>query len=130
MARADPARASPRHRILLAGHMIEYALVRSKAARRLRVRVGPGGVEAVQPTTREDKELTAFLAKNGEWILQQLDRAKRLRGVHRAVRRPSGVILYRGQPTRVRVVATSSRACGNIVQFVDGEILMLRGPNS
>lgn len=130
MARANAVQASSRHRVQLGGRKVEYRLLRSKTARKLHVRVGPGGVEVLQPAARDGAEVTAFLTENGEWILAQLDRAERLRGVRRAVRRPVGEFLYRGLPTRVRVMDTASRATGNTVRLTDGEILVSRGAHS
>ncbi len=122
--------ASTQHRIRLGGRLIDYRLVRSRGARRLRVRVGPNGVEVVQPTTRNGEEVSEFLAANGSWILDQLERAERLRGVRRPVRRAVGEILFRGETSRVRVETTQSRAAGNAVRLIGGEIVVSCGPNS
>lgn len=123
-------RSSTQHEIRLGGHMVTYRLVRSKAARKLRVRVGPSGVEVVQPATRDGEELAEFLATHEGWILDQLDRAVRLRNVRRAVPHSVGEILFGGDRTPVRVEPTRSRAAGNAVRFTDGEIVVSRGPRS
>jgi predicted metal-dependent hydrolase len=130
MGRADAEQASPRHRVQLDGREIEYRLLRSKVARKLRIRVGPDGVDVVQPVTRDGGDVTSFLAENGKWLLEQLDRTERLRSVRRAVKRTLGEIPYRGRPTRVRVRDTTSRATGNTVRLIDGEIVVSRGANS
>jgi len=122
--------SSTRHQIHLGGRTVDYRLVRSKAARQLRVRVGPSGVEIVQPYTRNGEALSAFLVTHEGWILDQLDRAERLRSVRRPVLRRVGEILYRGEPTRVRIEATRSRAAGNTVCLIDGELVVWRGPSS
>ena len=122
--------SSTHHWVRLGGRFVDYRVVRSKAARKLRVRVGPSGLEVVQPSTRNGEELSEFLATHGSWILEQLDRAERLRSVRRTVRRPVGDILYRGEPTRVRIEATPSRAAGNTVRLIDGEIVVSRGQSS
>ena len=122
--------ASTLHRVRLGGRMVDYRLVRSKVARKLRVRVGPNGVEVVQPLTRNGEELSAFLTGHASWLLDQLDRAERLRAVRRAVPRPVGEILFRGEITRVRVETTGSWATGNAVRFVNGEIVVSCGPCS
>ena len=110
--------------------MVDYRVVRSKAARKLRVRVGPDGVDVVQPLSRNGQDVTEFLAANGHWVVEQLDRAKRLRGLRRAPNRASGEILFRGAPTRVCIAATASRAAGNTVCLSDGEIIVSRGAGS
>ena len=122
--------SSTQRRIRLGSRVVDYRLVRSKFAHKLRVRVGPNGIEVVQPATRNGEEVAEFLATNGSWILDQLDRAERLRGVRRSVRRPVGEILFRGEPTQVRIQTTGSRAAGNIVRFIDGELIVSRGSRS
>jgi predicted metal-dependent hydrolase len=86
MGRADSARQTPVHCIRLAGRRIQYRLVHSNRARKLRIRVGPDGVEVVQPAARDPGEVAAFLAANCDWILEQLVRAERLRRVRRPAR--------------------------------------------
>src|SRR5438093_6743831 len=108
--RADVMQSSTQHRIRLGGLVIDYRLVRSKAARKLRVRVGPNGVEVVQPSTRDGEEAAGFLAANRTWLLDQLQRAERLRGVYPKTRRRAGEILFRGEPTPVRIDTTESAA--------------------
>jgi predicted metal-dependent hydrolase len=56
------------HRIHLGDRRVDYRLSRSKAARKLRVRVGPDGVEVVQPEARSGEDVPAFLRANGSWI--------------------------------------------------------------
>ena len=116
--------------IRIAGRLIDYRLVRSTAAHKLRVRVGPNGVEVVQPTTRNGEDVAAFLAASGSWILDQLERAERLRGVRRPVRRSAGGLLFQGEITLVRIETSPSRVAGNTVRFIDGEIVVSRGPSA
>ncbi len=122
--------ASTQRRIRIAGRLIAYRLVRSKVARKLWVRVGPNGVEVVQPATRNGEDVAAFLAASGSWILDQLERAERLRGVRRPVKHSVGEMLFQGKMTRVRIEATPSRVAGNLVRFIDGEIVVSRGPGA
>lgn len=121
---------STQHRIELPGRVIDYRVVRSKAARKMRVRVGPDGVEVIQPLARNGAEVTAFLAANGRWIVGQLERAEGLRRLRRTTCHPVGEILFRGDPTRIRIEATDSRAAGNAVRLRSAEIVISRGPNS
>src|SRR3989441_8781244 len=108
--------SSTQHRIRIGNRLIDYRVARSKAARKLRIRVGPNGVEVVQPATRNGKEVSEFLVRNGRWILEQLERAERLGGVWRTVRRPIGEVLFRGELVRLRIETTPSRAAGNAVR--------------
>lgn len=118
------------HHMKLGRRPVEYRVVRSKTARKLRLRVGPNGVEVVQPAERRTQDVAAFLDRNAVWILAQLKRVERLRGVRRSEQRQVGEILFRGEPTQVRVETTATRARGNGVAFVDGEIVVRRGAES
>lgn len=121
---------STQHRILLGGRVVHYRLVRSTSARKLRVRVGPDRVEVVQPRTRNREEVSKFLAANESWILEQFDRAERLRSVRCDAPIPVGSILFRGEPTRVRIETNHTRAAGNVVRLIGGEIVVSRGSSS
>ena len=115
MARAEAMQTLTQHRIRIGGRVVDYRLVHSKAARKLRVRVGPGGVEVVQPSTRTGEEVSDFLLSNGSWILDHLNRAERLRSLRRPVTHPAGQILFRGEATPVRIEfnsITRHRQCG------------------
>ena len=110
------------HQIQLGGRRIDYRVVRSMGAKKLRVRVGPSGVEVVQPVARTSEDVSTFLGRNEVWILDQLQRVERLRDVRRPVQHRGGEILFRGEITRLRIEATGARGRGNAVSFVDGEI--------
>ena len=112
------------------GRKIEYRVIRSQAARKLRVRVGPNGVEVLQPAKREDGDVTAFLRANGEWISGQLSRVARLNGVRKPERRHAGQLLYRGVPTPVQVETDDRRRGVNCVLFENGCIRLTCGPRT
>lgn len=130
MERGEGVTSETRHRIRLGDRVIDYRLVRSKTARKLRVRVGPEGVAVVQPIARNGEEVAAFLAAHERWIVDQINHAERLRRVRRSEHRVVGGILFRGEPVRIRVETTTSRAAGNMVRFVDGEFVVFRGRGS
>jgi predicted metal-dependent hydrolase len=113
--------------MIIDGRKIEYRVVHSKAAGKLRVRVGPGGVEIVQPDGRNAGELGAFVCSNADWIVRQLERIERLRRVRRPERSQAGEILYRGQPTPVRVESYPHRRGANRVVHEDGSLVIVRG---
>lgn len=123
-------RSATQHQIRLGGRRVAYRVVRSTTARKLRLRVGPNGVEVVRPAARKSKELAAFMDRNAGWILAQLKRVERLRGLRRSDQRRIGEILFHGEPTQVRVETTATRARGNRVAFIDGEIVVRRGADS
>lgn len=123
-------KAATQHQIQLGGRRVDYQVVRSRAARKLRVRVGPNGIEVVQPAARNGEDVSAFLDTNEAWILDQLRRVERLRSVRRPAQRRVGEIFFRGEPTQVRIETTETRARGNVVDFIDGEIVVRRGARS
>ncbi len=118
------------HEIRLGGRRIEYRVVRSKTAQKLRLRVGPDGVEIVQPAGRDGDHVAAFLGQNETWILNQLQRVEGLRGMRRPEQRRAGEILFRGELTGVRIESEQTRARGNTVALLDGEIVVRRGSGS
>jgi hypothetical protein len=123
-------KAATQHHVRLGGRRVDYRVVRSTAARKLRVRVGPAGVEVVQPATRSGEDVSAFLNRHEDWVLDQLRRVEGLRGVMRPEQRRVGEMLFRGEPTRVRIETTLARRRGNAIRFADGEIVIERGRGS
>jgi hypothetical protein len=130
MELAEAMKSATHHQIRLEGRRVAYRIVRSRTAQKLRLRVGPNGVEVVQPAARKSEEIAAFMDRNAVWILAQLKRVDRLRGIRRPAQRRVGQILFRGEPTQVRVEATATRARGNRVDLIDGEIVVRRGAAS
>ena len=123
-------KAVTQQRIVLRGNRVDYDVVVSKGARQTRVRVGPGGVEVIQPMGARDEDVSAFLRQNESWVLAQLSRVANLRALRRPVRRQSGEILYRGDLTPVRVEFVATKARGNRVVLSEGEIVVRRGPQT
>lgn len=115
------------HVIELRGRRVDYRVVSSRLARKLRVRVGPNGVEVIQPNGRADSEVESFLVERAHWVLNQLRRVEQFRSIWRPERRMAGRILFRGEPTRIRVDGPRTRARGNRVEFVGGEIVVRLG---
>jgi predicted metal-dependent hydrolase len=111
------------HQIELSGRRIDYRLVASRSARKLRIRVSISGIEVVRPVGRTDQDVSAFLDQNGGWILDQIQRVDRLRKVRLADRR-QGEILFRGERIRIRFEETAGRSHGNLVRLVDREIVV------
>ena len=116
--------------ITLGGRKVDYQLVRSKAARKLRVRVGPAGVEVVQPEARDAGEIEAFLLAHGAWIIDQLERIERFRAVRKPQRSGAGEILYRGTPTPIRVEDMARCQGANKIVFEHGCLVIMRGHRS
>lgn len=122
-------KAATQQRIVLNGNSVNYNVVVSRAAQQIRVRIGLGGVEVVQPAGMSEEDVSAFLRRNEKWILAQLDRVIRLWATRRPVLQP-GEMLYRGKLTRVRIDFVDTRARGNRVVLSEGEIVVRRGPET
>jgi predicted metal-dependent hydrolase len=120
-------RTASQHNIQIGGRRVDYRIVHSATARKLRIRVGPNGVEIVKPAARKSEDIANFLDRNVSWLLDQLKRVEQLRRVRKPEQQPAGKILFHGEPTRIRVETTRSRARRNGVHFTNGEIVIRRG---
>lgn len=118
------------HRMRLGARSVDYRVVRSNAARKLRVRVGPNGIDVVLPSSRDSEDVIGFLRGNAAWVLNQLQRVERLRRVRRKQYRRTGEILFRGEPRAVRVEATANPARRSMVCLIDSEIVVRQGVRS
>jgi hypothetical protein len=121
---------SSRQKIDLDGWKMNYRLVQSKSARKLRVRVGIDGVEVLQPEGTNFPEVEKFLKSSSDWIMNQLERIERLRLVRKPVLKKGGAILFRGVMTPVRVEVKARRKGMNKVIFEDGELKIILGMQS
>lgn len=130
MGRADAMKAATQHLIRLSGREVSYRLLISTAGRKLRIRVGPEGVTVVKPRERTCDEVKDFLIDHQRWILDQVDRLQRLRGLRRPEEKVVGEILLRGQPTRVLLKRVNTRARGNHTRLEGNEIVVQTGENS
>jgi len=80
-----------------------YKIVHSKQASKLRLRVGPHGVDVISPKDKSRAEVEAFVARHETWIANQLKRVASLRGIRRPQHHDMGQILFRGTPTTVSI---------------------------
>lgn len=128
MSPAEAIRASTLQRLLLGGQEVECRLVRSKSAKKLRIKVKPDGVEVVVPEGRDAQEGFAFVSENQAWVMEQLERARQLRAVRRPDKRMRGQVLLRGEPVPVNVVRVDQWLAPNKVVLEDGAISITCGP--
>lgn len=112
--------------IELQGRTVDYRLIRSKAARHLRLRVGLNGVEVVYPSSRRTEDTAHFVQENGNWICEQLDRIERLREVRLLKRWRECEVLFRGRPTPIRI-ETDAESSANKIIFEGGRIDIRQG---
>lgn len=112
--------------IQLAGRKVDCRLIHSDRAKKMRVRVGLGGVEIVQPIERSSLDLDSFLEVRQEWIFQQLDRIERMQSVRRPLRKIGQEILFNGIVTPVRIEENPKRRANKVV-LEDGCITIFCG---
>lgn len=105
--------AVPSHRsVRLGQRSVEYRLRRSARSRGLRVTIDDhdGLIVSIPPEARRgwahpEARIETFLVERQAWVLRHLDRQARERDAARARggARDGGLVLYRGEPHRVRV---------------------------
>jgi predicted metal-dependent hydrolase len=115
---------SSMHTVTLGGQRVTYRLVVSRTARKLRLRIGPQGIDVIHPSERPVAHVKAFLRANQKWIVGQLGRVRSIR-VAGSVR-PTSQILFRGSPTLVEVTSCTQRR-KNKVSFDGERLLVLKG---
>lgn len=130
MSPAEAIRASTLQRLLLGGQEVECRLIRSKSAKKLRIKVKPDGVEVVVPEGRDAQEGFTFVSENQAWVMKQLERARQLRAVRRPDKRMRGEVLLRGEPVPVNVVRSDRWQAPNKVVLEDGAISITCGPDA
>src|SRR5262245_31505992 len=112
-----------RKTIEIQGRAVDFRIIQSKKAQSLRVRVGPNGVEVVEPTARSADDAVEFLRANGRWVCKQLDRIQRLHPIRRPAREEAHEILFRGNPTLIRISKVTGRSLSKIV-FENGQLVI------
>jgi len=122
MALAEVMGAGGQSTILLGGKAVEYRLVPSRAARKLRIKVKPDGIEVVVPEDRTDDEGFAFVTANQGWVTEQLERARRLAALRRPEKRAHGQVLFQGESVPVKVIRSERWRAPNRVLLEDGGI--------
>jgi len=128
MAQTESSRAEAKQHVLLNEQELEWQLVRSSVAKKMRIKVGPDGVKVVLPKGRDDSEAAAFVVKNGAWVAQQLERTRKLLAARIPRKRPDGCILFRGETVAARVVVAEQRRAPNKVEKESNAITITIGP--
>ncbi len=129
MANRRQIQAASKESICLAGRNVEYRLTHSQTAKKLRVKVAFDDVHVILPVTRHAENAREFLRQNEAWVIAQMDRMDR----YRAVRRPekvAGLILFRGESTKVVVFRSETWKGPNRVQLGSEGISVLCGSSS
>src|SRR5215470_17158316 len=122
MALTEVIRAKTSQHLRLGGQMVEWRLVRSSTAKKLRIKVGPDGVVVVLPDGRDDREAAAFVANNQAWVAEQLARSRKLQAARRPQTQAKGQLLFRGELIAVRVLHSAQWRGPNKVTLDGGMI--------
>lgn len=124
MASAEMIHTDASQRLVLDGQEVEWRLVRSSSAKKLRIKVGPDGIKVVLPEGRDSREAAAFVANNRDWVAEQLARTHKLLAARRPERRADGRIAFRGEIVAVRVVHSEDWHAPNKV-VLDGDAITI-----
>jgi predicted metal-dependent hydrolase len=92
--------------------------------------VGPNGVDVIKPKARNVEDVLVFLDENAAWLKRQIDRVEKLRNVRRSEHLRVGEILYRGDPTAIRIELPSKPSARNTVYFIKGTIVIRQSRHS
>lgn len=124
MAVAEVMGARGQSTILLGGKAVECRLVPSRAARKLRIKVKPHGIEVVVPEGRTSEEALAFVIANQDWAVEQLARARGLAALRRPETLSLGQLLFQGESVPVRVIRSEGWRAPNRVMLERSGILI------
>jgi predicted metal-dependent hydrolase len=123
----DRMRTITQHQMRVGGRRIDYRVVHSPAAQKLRVRVGPNGIDVVKPKARSADEILTFLTRNANWLVRQIERAEKLDNVRRSDQLRVGEIIYRGEPAKIQIETLAKPASRSTVHIIGGNIVIRRG---
>jgi predicted metal-dependent hydrolase len=82
---------------------LNYSLRYSQRARRLRISVSDEGVLLVLPVGFSAREGEKFLARNIDWVMQQVERRQKLAAKNARNHLPKDILLLRGNAVRVEI---------------------------
>lgn len=130
MALVKVTHADAPQRVSLDGQEVEWLLVRSLSAKKLRIKVGPDGIRVVLPEGRDSREATAFITDNRAWVAEQVERTRKFLAARRPEKRADGHISFRGKDVAVRVVRPDGWRAPNKAALKDGAITITCAPGS
>jgi predicted metal-dependent hydrolase len=110
--------------ITLRGKNVAYQLKESTRSTRVRITVSQNGVALVTPVGFPPRQAEAFLLRNADWVLQQLEKHQKLAAKTQRNTLPPDVILYEGAPTQVVVVEETQRKSRARVDAADGRLIV------
>jgi predicted metal-dependent hydrolase len=104
---------------------VEWRLVRSRRAKKLRIKVGPDGIIVVMPEGRDDRDATTFIRNQRTWVAEQLVRVRKLQALRRPSARDDEHTLFRGDTVPVRIVHSETWRAPNKVSIEHGAITVI-----
>jgi len=110
--------------INLRGKTIAYQLKESTRSTRVRITVSQNGVTLVIPVGFPPRQAESFLLRNGDWVLQQLEKHQERAAKAQRNTLPPDVILYEGTPLQVVVVEEMQRKSRSRVDAADGRLIV------
>jgi len=116
--------AAEQRQITLRGKTIAYQLKESSRSSRVRISVSDGGVALVIPSGFPPRQGEAFLHKNADWVLQQLDKHQKRAAKSQHNTLPPDVILLKGTPTQVIIVEEAQRKSRVRVDAANGKLIV------
>lgn len=116
--------------IVLQGRNIDYRIVDSRVANKLRIRIGLNGVEVVKPRARKHEEVSRFLQDNAHWVTKEVERVQQLSKIRRQAQQHPGEILFNGEWIPVRGYSTTRLNRENKVRLEGNEIIIYKGKAS
>jgi hypothetical protein len=111
------------HRLRLGGRELAFRVRVARSARRIRVRIGPPGIEVIRPAGRTLAEVGHFLRDHQAWVLAQLRRVESLPSVRRAAAGQTPALFFHGLRTPVRVAPAPGRHRHRVEQGGEGIVL-------
>src|SRR4051794_10988656 len=123
-------RSTTQHHLHLGNRGIAYRGVHSTTATKLRVRVGPNGVDVVKPKGRTVDDVLVFLDQHAVWLRKQIEHIENLGKVRRSEHLRLGHILYRGEPTPIQIEHSVTANARTTVRYADGTIVIRPGTRS
>lgn len=116
--------ANEQRQITLRGNPVTYRLKISERSRRVRISVADGGVTLTLPRGFPLRDGEAFLLKNADWVLQQVEKHHKRAAKGSGPSLPADVILLHGVPTRVEVITEPQRKSRARVDESAGKLLV------
>lgn len=112
-------------RLWLDGQEVEWRLVRSPRAKKLRIKVGLDGIIVVLPEGRDDREAAKFISDQRAWVAKQLSRACELSTLRRTSSPNVEEILLWGDIMAVKVMRSQTWRGLNKVAVEGGVITII-----